>query len=499
MSKIALLPDFVIDQIAAGEVLENPASAVKELIENSIDAGATEIRIEIEGGGLQRIFIEDDGCGMNREDAILCLRRHATSKIRSAEDLERLRTMGFRGEALAALASVSKLELKTSDGTEATRIADRIESTARNRGTTVDAKSLFYNAPARLKFQKAASSCAAAILKVVQTISLSHSEIHFRLFSNGKMTFNADAKDWRARAEEILGSFAHEVKGIRGLLGRPEEAKLNRSGQIVFVNRRPIFSPLIAKAVKEGYGTRMAESLFPVFILFLEVSSDSVDVNVHPQKREVRFREEGKVFAQVRDAVAASFQKQPFQPLPWEFTSVPYVAMQPTFVLEDAPMPLPMEIPASPKAVLGGFLLLEWKCVDLKGAEARILFEEMKKHKPAMQPLLIPLQVTGDEELVGELQILGFEARVVGKRQVAIDAVPVGMERAEEFVRLFSAERKLAAALTRTIRARTKKYTFEEACLIWRRLQLCQDPGYDPLGRKVVIEMSEKELSEMFG
>ena len=157
-TKIIVLPDFVIDQIAAGEVLENAASAVKELVENSLDAGAKEIRIEIEGGGLQRILIEDDGCGMSSIDAQLCLKRHATSKIRSAEELERLSTMGFRGEALAALASVSKLELRTSDGNESTKVVasgGEISSCgrcARNRGTSIEARDLFFNAPARLKF-----------------------------------------------------------------------------------------------------------------------------------------------------------------------------------------------------------------------------------------------------------------------------------------------------------------------------------------------------------
>lgn len=536
MPKIALLSDFVIDQIAAGEVLEHPAAAVKELVENSIDAKASEILIEIEGGGLQRIAIEDDGCGMSRADALLCLKRHATSKIQSVDDLQRLLTMGFRGEALAALASVSRLELKTFDGDESTRIVTeggeiaQATSCARNRGTTIEARSLFFNAPARLKFQKSSSACAAAILKAVQTICLANPEIRFRLRSNGKLTFNADAKDWKERAHEILGPLTHEVNwssptfSIRGLLGRPEEGKVNRSGQTLFVNRRPIFSPLIAKAVKEGFGTRMQESLFPIFLLFLEVPADFIDVNVHPQKKEIRFREEGKVYALVRDAVSQAFKNQvEIAPAPWDFQSSTQVQefsrssfdlstwekKMPSFVLEDAPLPL--VINKVPKALLGNFLLIEdapWILVDLKGAQSRILFEEIKKPNPLLQSLIWPIEMTVDpqqsvEEMVELLKEASIEARPMGKRTLAIDALPTGLEteNALEFVNQFSTganARRLAAALTKTCRSSAKKFSFEQASLIWRKLCTCQDKEYDPLGKKISIRVTEEQIAEFF-
>jgi len=521
MTKISVLSDHVIDQIAAGEVLENPASAVKELIENSLDAGASEIRIEIEGGGLQRICIEDDGCGMSAEDAFLCLKRHATSKIREALDLDRLVTMGFRGEALAALASVSKLELKTSDGHGATRITAsyQVEPAARNRGTTIEARNLFFNAPARLKFQKSFGACSAAVLRAVQAVSLSNPEVAFHLFSNGKPTFSALAKDWKGRAEEVLGEFAHEVKplngeiSIRGLLGRPEESKMNRSGQMVYVNKRPIQSPLISRAVKEGFGTRMQESLFPVFCLFLEIPSHLVDVNVHPQKKEVRFQDEGRIYSLVRSAVIASFEKEPsLQPLPWEFTRDPssYSPAPLEFCLQDAPIPLPIVIESRPKAVLGNFLLTEkegWNLVDLKGAEARILFEELGKEKPAIQSLMWPLELQVKESaevLVEIVKQLYIEARSLGKHQIAIDAIPADIEisQVEGLIRTFNeekSERRLAAALTKVCRSSTKRYSFEEACLIYRRLQTCNDQNYDPLGRKIKVELNEKQLAEQFG
>jgi DNA mismatch repair protein MutL len=529
-SKIIVLPDFVIDQIAAGEVLENPASAVKELVENSLDAGATRIRIEIEGGGLQKILIEDDGCGMSSSDAALCLKRHATSKIRSAAELEKLATMGFRGEALAALASVAKLELKTSDGNESTRIIasggaiSSIEVCARNRGTSIEARDLFFNAPARLKFQKSPSSSAAAILKVLETLSLSNPEIHFTLFSNGKSTFEAKAKEWRARVEELRGplpyflAFSEAGISIRALLSRPEEALATRSAQTLFVNRRPIVSPLVAKAVKEGFGTRIVESLFPAFVLFLEVPPDIVDVNVHPQKKEVRFREEGRIFTSVRRAVASLFESEApsIAPMPWEFTEVlrtpsshfqSHLQHSEGFDFSNASSSpaLPLQIPSTPLALLGNYLLFEqdgWALLDLLGAEARILYEGMEQEKPMVQSLIWPLeiQVESPEETAELLRPLGIEARPLGKRQLAIDALPMGMKEnlAVEFVQQYSFDRKLAVCVTRVCRSRSRQFTLEEGAMIWEKLQSCRDRLYDPIGKRIVSFISEEELGKRF-
>lgn len=521
MHQIAVLPDLVIDQIAAGEVLENPASAVKELIENSIDAGATEIRVEIEGGGLQRIQIEDNGSGMNRDDAALCLKRHATSKIQSADDLGRLQTMGFRGEALAALAAVSKLELKTSDGKEGSHLiaqggqAERIKSFPRNRGTTIEARDLFFNTPARLKFQKSAAACAAAILKTVQTTSLAHPEIAFRLSSNGKLTFDVKPSDWKRRAEEVLGPFAHEilVPSIRGLLGRPEEGKINRSGQILFVNKRPVFSPLVAKAIKAGFGTRMQETLFPVFLLFLEVAAEEVDVNVHPQKKEVRFRDEGKIYALIQRAVANAFEKSDpsWSPVPWDFTPAPTAPFilreQRAFHIEER---LPLQSLGRVLALLGDFLLVEmegWQLIDLKGASARILFEEIEAPEAMVQPLIWPLEVDlneSAEELCEQLKAAKVESHPLGPRKLAIDALPAGLELTEVpvFLQEFQGgkrDRRLAAIVTRTCRMRARAHSFEEACIIWRKLQSCKDKQYDPLGHLITACLTENTLKGLFG
>ena len=519
---ISVLPNDVIDQSAAGEVLENPASAVKELVENSLDAGAREIRVEIEGGGLTRLRVEDDGCGMSAVDATVCLQRHATSKIRKTADLQTLHTMGFRGEALAAIASVSKLELRTSSGREAVTLTvqgghiTHKGPCARNRGTTVEVHELFYNTPARLKFQKAAAPCAAAVLKCVETLALAHPEVRFELLSNGKPTFRSHADTWKLRAEEILGPFAHELDvsadglKLHGLLGRPEEGRLNRGGQTIFVNRRPILSPLVSRAVKEGFGTRMEDRLWPVCLLYLELPADAVDVNVHPQKREVRFRDEGRVFSFVRSAVQQALEKtQPsLAPLPWDFVSIPQ-SSTPSFVLQEtSAQPVLFHTLVQPKTLLGDYLLLgndPWTLVDLRGAAARVMFESMEKPGVVVQPLLCPFEwalgpADEPEALAERLKPLGIEARAIGKRAIAVDAIPSELDVSDlgVFLREYGSERKLAAVVTQTCRASRRKIGFEHACMLWDKLQQCADQTYDPLGKKIQVSVTAQQLQEFF-
>ena len=249
--KIIQLTESVINQIAAGEVIENPASIVKELIENSLDAKASQITISIRGGGRDLIQVEDDGCGMSPVDAKLCFQRHATSKIRKAEDLFALKSMGFRGEALAAISSISHFELKTSDGNEGAWIRgkggeiEQIEPCARNLGSTISIRSLFFNVPARKKFQKSAPSTLAGITKLIQTISVAHPEIAFSYFSERQKIFTLKPQTKQERIEAVFGPFAFEIDKdfLWGVFSSPEEAKGRRQGQFVFINDRPVFSP----------------------------------------------------------------------------------------------------------------------------------------------------------------------------------------------------------------------------------------------------------------
>ncbi len=527
MNQIYVLPDLVIDQIAAGEVLEQPASAVKELVENALDAGAHSICITIEAGGLQKILIEDDGSGMDRANVSLCLKRHATSKIRTADDLQKLMTMGFRGEALAAIAAVSRLALTTSNGIESTQVLSEggesvhIFPSVRNRGTSIEVRNLFFNTPARLKFQKSPSACAASVLKTLQTIALAHPQVSFDLISNGRTVFSCRSCNWKKRIAEVSGDLAHEIHAsragivVRGMIGLPQQARVNRGGQTLFVNGRPIQSHLISRAVKEGFGTRIDSAMHPLFVLFLEMAPDAVDVNVHPQKREVRFRDEGLIYTVVKQAIENSFAQaiEPIAAVPWEFTPI----SQTPFVLCDAPLPnietqtLPIVDATRIIALLGDFLLVEdrsWKLIDLRGAEARILFERMEQGRPPLQQLMWPHEMDAGfamtaEEMQQLLAEVGIEARALSKKKLAVDALPYGMEisHLEAFIAQFAVNKthkRLAVALTRTCRASSKPITLEEGRLIWENLQRCQDRQYDPLGKKIIAPINEELLAELF-
>lgn len=508
--KIFRLSESVINKIAAGEVVENPASIVKELIENSLDAGAKCIRIEMVGGGQQLIRIEDDGCGMNPEDALLSLERHATSKIRSVEDLQSLSTMGFRGEALAAISSVSHFEIKTSDSNIGTRveaqggIITNVEPCARNRGTSIEVRSLFYNVPARKKFQKSPTTNGTQVTRVVENISLAHPEISFSL--NGREFAPSDQK---GRIEEILGEHEHELKGqgIFGYVASPSKAMSSRTGQYVFINKRPVFCPLIAKAVKEGFGTRIGEHAYPRFVLFLEVSPDSVDVNVHPQKREVRFRDEGSIFRSVQQAVLDTFAPPISFHEPISFT------MPPAFSFAEAiPLPefkveerrLELEFSDRPLAVLGSYFLLQNEgliLVDLKAAHARVFFEAVQQKEEICQALIWPLEIPlerRDEERAEALNELGIECRIL-KRTLFVDALPPFLDPVDfpSFFAEWKNEKKMDQIVTRFCRSIRKNFSIEQATQLWRQVGRCSDRFYDPTGNVISRRIDEENLAKL--
>lgn len=349
-SKIRVLDEQTINKIAAGEVIENPASVVKELLENALDAGATDICVEIKGGGRQLIRISDNGCGMTKDDALLCLERHATSKIKQVEDIQQLFTMGFRGEALPSIASISKFVLLTHakeevDPTKGTLITveggNIIHCTAavRSPGTTIEVKSLFFNVPVRKKFQKSPSYDTQEILKVLTLLSLSHPLIAFELISDQKTllkmpplikdeTFLAQLGQ---RIESVLGKdFFHALcplaleqnsYRLEGYIGLPSCHRHNRTGQYLFINDRAVTSPLLGFAVREGYGTMLPTQRYPLFVLHLHMPGTLVDVNVHPQKKEVRLRQEQKLKEWVTQAVQEALSSKNFQEDPLELSS----------------------------------------------------------------------------------------------------------------------------------------------------------------------------------
>ncbi len=323
MSKIRVLADHVANQIAAGEVVERPASVAKELVENSIDAGATRITIEIEAGGRRLLKIADDGEGMVRDDAILAFERHATSKIRESEDLASIGTLGFRGEALASIASVAKVELTTcTDGAaSATRVTidggrmRDVKDAAHPRGTTIVVRDLFFNMPARRKFLRAEATETFHLTNLVTHYALAHPEIAFTFVNNGREVVRASAaKDLRERAYQIFGGeFLEnllEVNGghadvarVTGYVSAPRDRRTSRDSQYLFVNRRFVRDRMIGRSLSEGYRSILPYGVYPAALLFIETPLEEVDVNVHPAKTEVRFRRQAAVADAVRDAV----------------------------------------------------------------------------------------------------------------------------------------------------------------------------------------------------
>jgi DNA mismatch repair protein MutL len=326
MSKIRVLSDQLANQIAAGEVVERPASVAKELVENAIDAGARRVEVDVEAGGRKLLRVADDGCGMTRDDALLAFERHATSKIASAEDLGRIGTLGFRGEALASIASVARVELVTyAEGDEAAtrvqieggRMRD-VQPAARPRGTTLAVRDLFFNVPARRKFLRSEATESFHLTNLVTHYALAHPEIEFALTNNGREVLRCPpAADLRERAYQIFGAEfldgllsveggAASVARVRGYVSAPRVRRTSRDAQYLFVNGRFVRDRLVGRALGEGYRTVLPHGVYPAALLFLEVPLEEVDVNVHPAKTEVRFRRAGAVADAVREAVRAA-------------------------------------------------------------------------------------------------------------------------------------------------------------------------------------------------
>ena len=309
MPRIHALPDHLVNQIAAGEVVERPAAALKEIIENSIDAGATRIQVELAGGGIRLIRVADNGSGIHADDLPLALSRHATSKIASLQDLEHVRSMGFRGEGLASIASVSRLtltsrtpgsahghEIRAEDG-----ILSPVAAAAHPEGTTVEVADLFFNTPARRKFLKSENTEYAHCATMLERLALAHPETAFSLKRDGKPVFKYPLQSLEERAAAILGSDFQTASlpvegrggGMRlyGLIAKPTFAKGKTGQQYCFVNRRFVRDKVMLHAVKQAYRDVLHQALAPAFVLFLELPPEAVDVNVHPTKTEIRFRD----------------------------------------------------------------------------------------------------------------------------------------------------------------------------------------------------------------
>ncbi|MFK5922933.1 MAG: DNA mismatch repair endonuclease MutL, partial [Verrucomicrobiota bacterium] len=325
MGKIHLLSDALASQVAAGEVVERPASVVKELVENSIDAGAKSIEVRVQRGGIALIRVSDDGCGMNRDDALMCVERHATSKLRSKEDLGAIGTLGFRGEALPSIASVAKFRLTTREskalqGTEVTINGGKmiaVKDSGEPSGTQIEIRSLFYNIPARRKFLRTENTEYSHVEQQVRLQAIAHPECRFALVRGERMVFQLPATNdllerirglaGNALASELLKVPVYVHNGVRvhGYIGPPGMGRPNRAQQLVFLNGRPIEAAVIHYGLREGYHTALMKGQHPVTFLLIEVDPSKVDVNVHPAKKEVRFHDGNSV----RDAVIGAVQQ----------------------------------------------------------------------------------------------------------------------------------------------------------------------------------------------
>jgi DNA mismatch repair protein MutL len=568
MSKIRVLSDHVANQIAAGEVVERPASVVKELVENALDAGARHVRVELENGGKVSIEVSDDGSGMGREDAILSLDRHATSKVRSAADLVGVATFGFRGEALPAIASVSRLTLTTQDGTgEGTELnvaggrLDRVASVARQRGTTVLVRALFFNTPARRKFLRSAASETRAAHEAVATLALAHPETGFELLVDGICRLAVPAgEDPAERLASVWGrnlagtlipvNYAAGAFQVSGYIQRPGDAQPTGRRTQLFVNGRPFKDSFLVRAAEAGYRAAIHPGDRPSIYLRIEVAPEDVDVNVHPAKLEVRFRDrigvERVVEEAVRSALGALVAAAPvgdWRGLPASFGSaVPripddagHLDLGQLFTGDGDPVAVEvLESPAGFQApllqVFDSYIVYQGPdgiiIVDQHSAHERVLYEavltQLSGAGAPAQRLLLPLTVElTDEELDAvevhgeELRRVGFEVEGFGGRTVVVHAVPAPHPRfdAESCFREMVADlargrfggwanRLERFAATYACRAAVKAgetLSEREMRELLLRLFATDLPPHDVHGRATIVQLPREELERRFG
>ena len=570
MGKIARLPEGLANQIAAGEVVERPGSVVKELLENAIDADATRVRIDVEEGGTKLVSVCDDGEGMSPEDAGAALLRHATSKIAKLDDLLTLASYGFRGEALPSIASVSRLLMRTrraedDSGSELVVEGGRVSAVrpaACSKGTTVEVRELFYNVPARRKFLKSAIAESAHISEAVLVAALARPDLSFTLSRDGRVAKEFLRTASRTeRTEQVLGSHLAHVRAERAsyrleaFLAPPERARAGATALYLFVNARPVKDRALARAVAQGYGSILEAGRYPVGAVYLELPSAEVDVNVHPQKAEVRFRDARAVWDfvayRLQEGLAAAFgsKRDPEAPVR-SFSRLPPQAAVVGMRAEPGSFQQPAMLRAEPlfsppagarsRGEFGSlrflgqlratFLLCEAEdalvILDQHAAAERVTFHRLKRQVAtravAMQRLLVPEVVRTSEaeaaladERSEEAEAMGLEIRRSGPAEVVIHAVPRLLPRgaperlfkdwldeiAREAVRPYGERVDLVLATMAchgSIRA-GDRLTETEARDLLEALDETDFAGHCPHGRPVVTRLSFAELERRVG
>jgi DNA mismatch repair protein MutL len=563
--RIAILPDAVADQIAAGEVVERPASVVKELVENALDAGARHVRVVLENGGKTLIQVADDGTGMGRDDAVLALDRHATSKVRSAADLVGVATFGFRGEALPAIASVSRLALLTSEGDAGTELTgaggrlDRVADAARQRGTTVTVRALFFNTPARRKFLRSAASETRAAHETLATLALAHPDVSFELEVDGVARLMVPPE--QETEERLAGVWGRELAGtlipvsyaagafrVDGFVQRPGDAQPTGRRTQLFVNGRPFKDPFLVRAAEAGYRSAIHPGDRPSLLLRIDCAPEDVDVNVHPAKLEVRFRDRIGVERVVEEAVrhalgalVAAASVGDWRPLP-PSRSGHSLELSPAGINElfSPPSDGTGDVESSPTGGPGfeapvlqmfdTYIVYQAAegivIVDQHSAHERVLYESVLAQLtgadvPA-QRLLLPLTLElTDEELdaverhAEPLRRIGFEAETFGGRAVVLHAVPSPHPRFDAGACFREVVADLARGRFGGWANRLERFAATYACRaavkagdpldqremreLLLRLFATELPPHDVHGRSTIVQLPREELERRFG
>ena len=579
MSIIRVLDPTVANQIAAGEVVERPAAVVKELLENALDAGATRVVVDFSRGGKALTVVEDNGKGMTPEEALLSLERHATSKIRLAADLDRITTFGFRGEALPSIASVARFTLQTRpasapSGTELLINAGRVVHQREHGmapGTRIEVTNLFHPVPARLKFLKSDETEAAHIIRLVRLYAVSHPQVGFLLREDGREIFRSPGnvplldrvrEIWgRQVADEVSLMPVFERDGMRlsGLLGKPGVSRGTRQDLVTVVNGRPVDSRTMAFALTESYHTLIPKGRYPLAFAFLEIDPAWVDVNVHPAKREVRFRDEARVRGFLIQSVLSVLLARVDDGLPT--TTIPAITptLVPSFVTPTAtsgaaplavPSPTstyvpPVSAPLASAPASSSSLRLSWRLLarlreeravfetptglaifDIGAAHQRVLYEDIlrqfSEHKPVSQPLLVPLTIELEplpaavlKERMGLLQSAGFEFEEYGRNFWRVGALPIWLDPADalgflrdllaemarregDFGRPALAYDALARMAVNKARRKGDALADGELLELVQALFRTAQPGTDPKGRRTFVEWTDADLGRRF-
>jgi DNA mismatch repair protein MutL len=579
MGRIHALPDLLVNQIAAGEVVERPASALKELVENSLDAGARSVAVDLAEGGIRRIRVADDGSGIEAADLPLALARFATSKIETLEDLERAATLGFRGEALASIGAVSRLALTSRRAGErhAWRIAceagalSPVEPAALAAGTTVEVEELYYNTPARRKFLRSEATEFARCEEAFSRAALSRPAVAFSLTHNGRRVAHLAPAPPRERVGSVVGGdfagSAVEVDAsgasirLAGFVAAPGSTRASRDAQYLFVNGRFVRDKVVAHAIREAYADVLHHDRHPAYVLFLDIDPRRVDVNVHPAKTEVRFRDSGAVHQFVFHALARSLaaplagagRPEAARPAPAPaagfvpFAQSSLAVAQPArayeaffaaaVAAEDRRAPPPAVAEGGPPmlgyalAQLHGVYVLAQNAaglvlVDMHAAHERIVYEKLKGSLEAAplasQPLLVPVAMPATAEEVEEaersaaaLAGLGFEVGIAGPRELVVRAVPALLADLDApamlrsllgEIREFGASRALlerrnellaTVACHAAVRA-NRSLTVPEMNALLREMEQTERAGSCNHGRPTWVQFSLAELDRLF-